>query len=443
MSDSVLVLGGGLTGLRAAMEVAAANSRAIVVDRRPILGGKRAALLLAPDGPYPGIAALVENPAITCLTLTQLVALNGEAGRFTATVQEQTRYVTADCTRCNHCVPVCPQVVSNEYDAGLTFRKAIHSPLPQTLPDIYSIDIDSCLNSPPNYLPCDRCAQVCDDGAIHFDLPLPAPVEHEVAAVIVATGFADCSEEERAVLSEFGYGTHPDIVSSTELERLLEDPGPSGGFAVRPSDEAYPASVLLVLTAVTDEAAQSLQRHLRRLAEQDIEKLGVLILSAPEEDAALNDLAAAANESGAELHYGSWIQVRPAEDGLEVTFTALPGGDKITRAAQLAALYTDSRPDPGVTELAGMLGLARDERGYLQPSRPGIYLAGGAGGTVGLEAGAAEAKAAAASALAHVGAQQTATEGSQEPADTASSLRREEIERLLYSLLQLGAGDSR
>ncbi len=442
MSNAVLVVGGGLTGLRAATDVAAAGSRAIVVDQRPILGGKRAALLLAPDGPYPDMAGVAENPSITCLTLAQLVSLGGEAGNFTATVREQPRYVTADCTRCNHCVPVCPQVVPNEYDAGLTFRKAIHSPLPRTLPDIYTIDMDSCLNSPPNYLPCDRCTEACDDDAIHFDLPLPAPMEHSVAAVIVASGFADCSEEERIILAEFGYGAHPDIVSGSELQRLLEDPGPSGGYAVRPSDEGYPDTVLLVLTAVTDEPARLLEQQLRQLAEQDVEDIRVLILSAATDHEALADLVTAASECGARLHYGGWIEARPVEDALDVSFTALPRGDKVTTRTHMVALYTESLPDAGASELARTLGLERDARGYLVASRDGIYLAGGAGGTVGLAAGAEEAKAAATAALQHVNAEQATAETGATPA-AAAAWRREDIEHLLYTLLKLGGGDAR
>ncbi|MDX1735303.1 MAG: FAD-dependent oxidoreductase, partial [Halioglobus sp.] len=234
MSDTVLVLGGGLAGMQAAAEVAGAGSRALVVERRPILGGKRGAALLSADCPDPRLGALAEDPAVECRTLTQLRAVGGDAGNFRVTLQEQPRYVSADCTRCNHCVPVCPEVVPNEYDANLTFRKAIHSPLPQTIPDIYSIDIDACLNSPPNYLPCQRCVQACDDDAIHFDQPIPLPEERDVAAIIVATGFAAVSDAQRAILEEFGYGMHPDILSANELQRLLEDPGPSGGFAIRP-----------------------------------------------------------------------------------------------------------------------------------------------------------------------------------------------------------------
>lgn len=442
MSDTVLVIGGGPTGLRAAAAVAAGGARALVLEQAPVLGGKRAAMVLGPDAPDPGLAAVADNPAVTWHTLARLTALAGEAGDFTATIVERPRYVTDDCTRCNHCVPVCPQVVANEYDAGLTFRKAIHSPYPTTLPDIYSIDIDSCLNGPPNYLPCQRCAEACDDDAIHFDMPAPKPRDCSVAAVVVATGFAAGSEEEGRVLAEFGYGTHPDIVSGTELQRLLEDPGPSGGFAVKPSDEGYPDAVLLVLTAVTEDVVWVATNHLRRLAAQGVGEIAVLVLAPGADDPRLAGLAAAAAECAAPLHHGGWIGAGPAAgDGLEVVCTALPGGESLHLRADLVALFTEVRPDPATQALAGLLDLQCDAQGYLTPTRPGIYVAGGASGTVGIEAGLEQAAAAAQAALQHVTAEPT--EDTPETAPRESRLRQEDLEQLLHALLELGRGAAR
>lgn len=437
MSDAVLVLGGGMTGLRAAVELAEGGARAILVERQPIVGGKRAALLFGPDCPDPRLPGIADSSAIALHTQAELVGLSGEPGAFVASVREQPRYVTDDCTRCNHCVPVCPEVAPNEFDSGLTFRKAIHSPLPQTLPDIYSIDIDTCLNSPPNYLPCQRCAEVCDDDAIHFDRPAPAPTEHEVAAVVVATGFAGAAERE--LLAEFGHGDHPDILSADEMQRLLEDPGPSGGFAVRPSDESYPGSVLLVLTAISEDAAWVLGNHLRRLAAQDIERLDVLVLSAPAQDPLLDELAASARDCGAGWHWGSWIGCAADDAGtLTTVFSTLPAGSRMALASELVSLYTGVRPDDTTAALADRLGLARDERGYLSP-RPGIYLAGGAGGTVGVERGAEQALAAVEASLAHVTVSAEPTsEATGKPATTA--LRQEDVEQLLHTLLALGEG---
>ena len=143
MSRPVLVLGGGLTGLQAAVELADAGVRAVVVEQGPVIGGKRAAWLAGESDLEPRLKAVGENENVELLTLGELESLEGEEGSFRARLRLRPRYVNDDCTRCNHCAPVCPEAVPNEYDAGLTARKAIHSPFPQTIPDVYAIDIDS------------------------------------------------------------------------------------------------------------------------------------------------------------------------------------------------------------------------------------------------------------------------------------------------------------
>ena len=446
MNLPVLVLGGGLTGMLAAAELAAAGASAIILERGPILGGKRAARLLGGADIDPRLGAVAADPAIEYLTQAQLHSLEGEPGAFSATVVQQPRYVTADCTRCNHCVPVCPQALANEYDAGLTLRKAIHSPLPATIPDIYALDIDACLNSPPNYQPCQRCVEVCDDNAIHFDMPAPVPVTHKVAAVIVATGYADNSEDGLALLAEFGYGTHADIISAVELQRLLEDPGPSGGFAVRPSNEGYPDSVLLVMPRVCRDAAWVMANHLRRLQAQDIAQLQVLILGADGDDPALQDLRQAAADCNATLCFGSWIgaEATPAET-LCVNYAELPGGRRLHAEADLVVLSGEILPDEQIADLARVLGLALDERGYPTASRPGIHAAGGALGTVGIEAGAEQAREAVQQALQHLPLQQDDPAPTQSPAELAEVLARqgEDLEQVLYTLMKLGEGRRR
>ena len=436
MSDTVLVLGGGLTGLEAAVELADAGVRAVVVEKGPIVGGKRAAWLTGEgEGELdPRLGVVAGNANIELLTLSELKTLEGSAGQFVATIHRLPRYVTDDCTRCNHCAPVCPQSVPSEYDAGLTSRKAIHSPFPQTIPDIYAIDIDTCLNMPPNYLPCQRCVEVCDDRAIHFDITPPDPVAVHAAAVIVATGYVDDDASERDSLAEFGYGEHPDILSSVELQRLLEVPGPSGGFAVRPSDEGYPDSVLLVLSRVSPGAAWVMANQLRRLAGQNLEQLEVLVLSAGREDPALVPLQAAAAECGAALQFGSWIGIETPQGGkLLSRFARFPDGERVEVAVDLVVLSSEVHPHPQVPALAEKLGLEIDPQGYLQPSREGIYLAGGVLGTVGIEAGAEQARAVVQAALAHLEAGEEQIE-----APPVEGPGRDQLEQMLLALMRLG-----
>jgi heterodisulfide reductase subunit A len=437
MSETVLVLGGGLTGLQAAVELADANVQAIVLEQGPIVGGKRAAQLTVPSDLEPRLAAVADNANIELLTLGRLESVTGEEGTFVAGVRQLPRYVTDDCTRCNHCAPVCPQAVSNEYDAGLTFRKAIHSPFPQTIPDIYAIDIDSCLNVPPNYLPCQRCVEVCDDNAIHFDITPPDLLELPVAAIIVATGYVDDDAQEQASLAEFGYGQHPDILSSVELQRLLEDPGPSGGFAIRPSDEDYPARVLLVLTRLSTAAAWVMSNQLRRLVEQKVEHVEVLVLATNRDDPTLETLTQVALELDVPMHFGIWIGIEVPDQGLlEARFAQLNGGKSIELTSDLVVLSSEVHPHPQVAELGEKLGLELDALGYLQASRPGIYLAGGVLGTVGIEAGAEQARAVVKAALAHIRAPRN------EPTvEATGGPELERLERLLYGLIRLGSDE--
>lgn len=252
MTDSILIVGGGAAGLHAALQVAEAGAQAIVVERGPVVGGRLAAVMLEPSAigdrsegiRTPLFEALEGNDNIEIITLANLESIEGRAGNFTVTVKEQQRFVTDACTRCKNCHTVCPQVTPNEADAGLTYRKAIYTPMSDTLPPEWVIDIETCLNKPPNYLPCQRCIEVCDDDAIFFNLPLETIHERHVGAVILAPGFRI---EDPDRFAELGYGAHPDIVTSAELQRLLEAPGPTGGYASKPSDEEYPESVLLVL----------------------------------------------------------------------------------------------------------------------------------------------------------------------------------------------------
>jgi len=437
-SGVVLVVGGGIVGLHAALGLADAGVEAIVVEQGPILGGKRAAWLAGEGALDPRLAAVADTEAIEILTMAELTQLDGEAGDFTAVIRQRPRYVNDDCTRCNHCVPVCPQAVPNEYNAGLTFRKAIHSPLPETIPNIYTIDIDTCLNLPPNYLPCQRCVEVCDDHAIHFDMLVSEPLERRVAAVILATGYADNDAAERKVLEEFGYGVHPDILSSVELQRLLEDPGPSGGYAIKPSNEAYPDSVLLVLTRVSPYTAWVMGNQLRRLAEQNVAELTVLILAPPETSSELDVLTEIAASCRATLRWGSWIDVEAVqEEQLQVRYAELPAGRIQEQRVDLVALSSEVHADKAADTLAETFTLAQDEQGYLSASRPGIYVVGGALGTVGIERGAEQAQQAVQAALQHLAVPE---EPEANVGELPPGMQQQHLEQMLHSLIRLGEG---
>jgi heterodisulfide reductase subunit A len=459
MTDSILVVGGGVAGLHTALECAKGGAKAIVVERGPVLGGRLAATMLEPSAigdraegvRTPLFNALEGNPDIEFLTLAELEGIEGRAGNFTASIRQKARWVTEDCTRCKNCHTVCPQVRANEYDAGLTHRKAIYTPMSDTLPEPYLINIEDCLNTPPNYLPCNRCIEVCDDNAIHFDMPLETMHQRQVGAVILAPGFRT---EDPGRFVELGYGAHPDVVSSAELQRLLEDPGPTGGFASKPSNEEYPESVLLVLDSPSPFALYIVASQVHQLLEQDVDKVAVLILAQPSDESE-PAAQALAEKAGIEVFWGAMFKVDPSDEGvLEVSYEDLTVNRFLRGAYDMVVLCNDVEPPPGLAALAEAAGVELSDSGYLQvnggngsvigTSRPGVFVAGCASGPKNIRASLDEAQAAASAATAALDPRLLQPEGEEAAAaeqqppgsgQTPPDDLRRQLEQLLNALV--------
>lgn len=412
MTDAILIVGGGIAGLTAAQQVSAAGAKAIVVERQPVLGGKLAAPMTrakaignrADGEEIPLFDALAANENIDIVTNATLSALDGRAGNFTATVTERARFVTDACTRCKKCHAVCPVVMPNEFDQGLTFRKAIYTPMITTLPEAWTIDVESCLNTPPNYLPCNRCVEVCEDDAIHFDQPLETTHEFHVGAVILAPGM---EIESGAGYAELGYGLHQDVVTSAELQRLLESPGPSGGFVTRPSNEEYPQSVLLVLDDPSPFGLYIVASQAKQLLEQDVGSVSVLVLSPPTGGEAAETLGEIA---GINVNWGAAMQISANDDGLiDVSFEDLLDNRLARVQYEMIVLCVDVLPPAGIGELADRARIPLAESGYLETDGdgeaavesavPGVFVAGCGSGPKNIHDSVVTAGMAAAGAL--------------------------------------------
>jgi heterodisulfide reductase subunit A len=450
MTDAVLIVGGGIAGLTAAQAVSAAGAKAIVVERQPVVGGKLAAPMTrakaignrAGGEEIPLFDALAEDDSIRIVTNAALAALDGRAGNFTATVTERARFVTDACTRCKKCHAVCPVVLPNEFDQGLTFRKAIYTPMITTLPEAWAIDIENCLNTPPNYLPCNRCVEVCEDDAIHFDQPLNTTHEFRVGAVILAPGM---QIEPGDGYADLGYGVHPDVVTSAELQRLLESPGPSGGFVTRPSNEEYPESVLLVLDDPSPFGLYIVASQAKQLLEQDVGSVSVLVLSPPTG----TDAAAQLEESsGINVSWGAAMQVSGNDAGrIDISFEDL-GNNKLVRADyEMIVLCVDVLPPAGLDELADSAGISLSDTGYLrtgegsgaavESDRPGVFVAGCGSGPKNIADSIAGAKTAATAAVSRLNP--ILLEGESGASKTAvppqADDMRTQLEKLLYALV--------
>ena len=452
MTDAILIVGGGIAGLTAAQQVSAAGAKAIVVERQPVVGGKLAAPMTrakaignrAGGEEIPLFEALAEDDNICIVTNATLAALDGRVGNFTATVTERARFVTDDCTRCKKCHAVCPVVMPNEFDQGLTFRKAIYTPMITTLPEAWAIDVENCLNTPPNYLPCNRCVEVCEDDAIRFDEPVETTHEFHVGAVVLAPGM---QIESGNGYADLGFGVHPDVVTSAELQRLLESPGPSGGFATRPSNEEYPESVLLVLDNPSPFGLYIVASQAKQLLEQDVRSVSVLVLSPPTASEAAAQLEQTANIS---VRWGAAMQVAGDADGpIDVSFEDLADNKLVRASYEMIILCVDVQPPAGIDKLADSAGVPLADSGYLETGEgngaavesgiPGVFVAGCGSGPKNIHDSIAGAKTAAAAAVSRLNpilldGESEAMEAAALPPQQDDAMRAQ-LEKLLQALV--------
>lgn len=249
---SVMIVGGGVTGIQAALDLADSGYHVYLVERTGAIGGAMAQL----DKTFPTndcsmciiAPKLVEcgrHENIELLTLSEVTKISGVAGDFTVTVKEHPRYVDVEkCIACGLCAEKCPKKVDNEFDASAGKRKAIYVKYPQAVPLKYQIDPGNCIRfRKPGA--CGFCEKVCDAGAIKFD-DQEKIHELKVGALILAPGFETFDPEPVGV---WGYGKFPNVITSIQLERYLSATGPTEGQLMRPSD-AKPVRKIAFLQCV-------------------------------------------------------------------------------------------------------------------------------------------------------------------------------------------------
>jgi len=167
--------------------------------------------------------------------------VTGYVGNFTATIRKKARYVDPEqCNSCGECAKVCPVVKPDEYQMGLSTRKAIYIPFPQAVPCSYILNMDDCLGNNP--IACGKCAEVCEKECIDYD-DQDEVVTREVGSIIVAIGLDVYDPTE---MDEYGYTRFDNVITSMEFERLICAGGPTGGHFVRPSDHQRPKRIAFI-----------------------------------------------------------------------------------------------------------------------------------------------------------------------------------------------------
>lgn len=426
MSDSVLVIGGGIAGVQAALDLAEAGAKVVLVEKGPSIGGKMAAL----DKNFPTLDCSVcieapklsevgEHPNIEVLNNAEVECLEGMAGAFRATIRQRAGFVTSECTRCGECEPVCPVVLPNEFDSAMASRKAVYTPFPQATPGAYVVDIEHCLNQPPNYWPCHRCAEACPPQCIDFSMPVEQRLEREAGAVIVAAGF---DTMDPGLLGQYGYSAHPDVLTALEYERLIASAGPTGGEIVRPSDGKHAKSALFVLCVGSRDqryyrycsrfCCMYSIKHTIQALDHGVKDVTVLYMDVRAYGKGFDAFWRRTEEEGAKFVRGKPARIEPRGRRLEVRFENTDSGRIEAKRVDMVVLATAMRPPDGLAELGRTLGLEMAEDGFLRAeetyaglvgsSRDGVYLAGCAGGPKDIPDTVAEASAATAAALTHL-----------------------------------------
>ena len=178
------------------------------------------------------------HPRIKVLAYSEVESVAGAVGNFRVKVRKKARYVQQDvCNSCAECTKVCPVTIPDEYQIGLSTRKAIYIPFPQAVPSAYLISAEDCLGNNP--IACGKCLDVCEKKCIDFDMQ-DEILDIKVGAIVVATGMDVYDPTE---ITEYGYGRHANVITSMEFERLICAGGPTEGHFVRPSDMQRPKRI--------------------------------------------------------------------------------------------------------------------------------------------------------------------------------------------------------
>lgn len=400
-THDVLVVGGGIAGIEASLELADMGFHVLLVEKEPSIGGKM--FLLSKVFPTldcascistPKMAAVAHHPNITLLTYAgvQGVVRHGE-GDFEATILEKPRYVDASlCTSCGQCADACPVLVPKEFDEGLIGRKAAYIPFDTAVPKTAVIDLEHCIL-------CGQCERACPAHAVNF---LQAPRVHHVrtSSVVLATGFRLFPAERK---KEYRFGELPNVVTAMQMERLLGPTRPHHAV-LRPSDGKEPGNIAYVLCTGSRDHTVGNPLCSQVCCMFSIKQAQLILGALPMADVTIYYMDIRAYGKGFEEFYqqaramgvkfvrGKVAKVMPEPDGdVALWYEDTEAGGGVRKAVHdLAVLAVGLLPNPDAGKIlaGGELKLDRvgwvesaDENGHpTKTSVGGVFVAGTASG---------------------------------------------------------------
>ena len=433
---SCLVIGAGIAGIQAALDIAEAGFKVYLVEKTPSVGGHMSQL----DKTFPTLDCsaciltpkmvdVANHPNIELMTYSQLEEISGYVGNFKAKIRKKARYVDFDkCTGCGDCAGACRLAgrIPSEFDEAIGNRSAVYLPFPQAVPAVYTIDPERCLQLSKGKCGKEgpRCAETCQAGAIDFEQQ-DEIVEVEIGTIIVATGF-DIFDSNRK--PEYGYAENDNVLTGLEFERLVSASGPTGGKIVLGRDKKgeggyEPAKVAFIhCVGSRDESVGN--EYCSRVCCMYLAKQAHLIKDKlPDAEITVFYMDVRAFGKGFEEFYDRvrregvrYIRGNPSEIyrkggdhtliiEVEDTLTGTP----LEHESDLVVLGVGLEPRQDIREIIDLFKLSQSTDGFFLEAHPklrpvdtasdGIYLAGCCQGPKDIPDTVAQAKGAASSAL--------------------------------------------
>ena len=424
VTKRALVIGGGIAGIQTALDIADAGFEVDIVETKPTIGGKMAQL----DKTFPTLdcAACIltpkmvdagQNERIRIFSYSEVCEVHGFVGNFSVKIKKRARYVDeTKCTGCGLCTEKCPQKgIPNEFNLGMDTRRAIYIPFAQAVPKVATIDPMHC-NMLKNGK-CGVCAKLCSVGAIDYKQQ-DEFIEERYGAIVAATGFNPIPMDK---FDEFAYSQSKDVVTSLELERLMNAAGPTGGTLLRPSDGKHPHTIVFVQCVGSRCSADAgkgkeycskiccmyTAKHAMLIREKypDTEVF-VFYIDVRTPGKLFDEFyRRAVEEYGVHYIKGMVGKVSPEDDKLMVQASDLIENKQLHIAADMVVLAAAIEPDKSARPLATMLTASMDTNDFFTEAHPklrpvesptaGIFLSGACQGPKDIPETVAQAGAAA------------------------------------------------
>jgi heterodisulfide reductase subunit A len=412
-----LVIGGGIAGIQAALDLADGGAQVILVEKESSIGGHMSQLsetfptldcsqcILTPR-----MVEVYQHPNITLYSYSEVEAVEGYIGNFNVTIRRKARSVDESlCNGCGACTKACPnKKIPSEFDCGLGRRTAIYVPFPQAVPNLPVIDRTRCARFLARARKitkdvCAKCVDACTRGAIDFDQQDRLTTER-VGAIVVATGYQlyTIGKNQPVGLKgygEYGYGTIPDVIDGLQFERLASASGPTGGKILRPSDGKEPKTIVFLQCVGSRDSEKGIE-YCSKICCMYVAKHTMLYKHKVHDGKAVvfyMDLRAAGKgyeefarraieEEGAVYLRGRVSRLYRDGDIIKVQGFDTLSGEPVVIDADMVVLATAMRSQPGIDALAQKLSVSYDQHGFINEAHPklrpvetntaGVYVAG-------------------------------------------------------------------